>query len=406
MKQKKIWLISKYAVSKEYGNPTRQFFFCKYFAKKGYKTTLISSYAAALEKEITFQNYYKLSQLEGFEHYLLKGPKINLGFSLKRIWSWITFEYLVLRLGFSIEKKDKPDVIIASSLSILTIISAYILKKRYNAKLIFEVRDIWPLTLVEVGGFSKYNPIIIVLSWIEKFGYRHADSIVGTMPNLSAHIEGIFGKKYEKKIYCIPQGFENTANTSSEVPLIKLDNEVFNIAYAGTIGKANDIENIINACIAANNNTTRIKLYLIGNGVLKSSLVEKYREFSNQIIFHDPIPQTQVQQYLSCFDILIISIPSLNIYKFGISPNKIIDYLRSGVPSLIIYDGYKSQIEAANAGWTIKGNSIDEISRKINDIAKINKKELTQLGINGKNYAQKNLTFEVLAEKYLKIIND
>ena len=405
--KKKIWLISKYAVTKEYGNPTRQFFFCKYFAKEGYETTLFSSYSADLKKEIVFQNYYKLSHIEGFNHYLLGGPKISLGFSLKRIWSWIVFEYLVLRLGFSLKKKDKPDVIIASSLSILTIISAYILKKRYNAKLIFEIRDIWPLTLIEVGGFSKYNPIIIILGWIEKFGYRNADSIVGTMPNLREHIEKKLGKKYKPKIYCIPQGYENnTIATNSKHSFQALDNNFFNIAYAGTIGKANDIENIINACITANNDTTRIKIYLIGDGVLKTSLIQKYKEFNHQIIFHDAIPQAQVQQYLSRFDALIISIPSLNIYKYGISPNKIIDYLRSGVPTLIIYDGYKSQIEAANAGWTIKENSIKEISKKINDVAKINKKELAQLGENGKKYAQENLTFEVLTEKYLKIIID
>ena len=90
-------------------------------------------------------------------------------YSIRRVLSWLDFELktLLLRKSALID----ADYVIASSLSILSIIG-YIYSRRLAAKFVFEVRDIWPLTLVDEGGFSQNNPIIRLLGYLEKFGYE------------------------------------------------------------------------------------------------------------------------------------------------------------------------------------------------------------------------------------------
>ena len=69
------------------------------------------------------------------------------------------------------------------------------MKWRYSSKLVFEVRDIWPMVLVENGGFSKFNPFVIGLQVIEWLGYKFSDEIVGTMPRLDIHVEKVINAK-------------------------------------------------------------------------------------------------------------------------------------------------------------------------------------------------------------------
>ena len=76
----------------------------------------------------------------------------------------------------------------------------------WNTHEIFEIRDIWPLTLTEEGGFSKFNPLIFGLGFIEKLGYKYSDIIVGTMPNLEEHVAEVIG--YKRKVSCVPMGLD------------------------------------------------------------------------------------------------------------------------------------------------------------------------------------------------------
>ncbi len=93
-----------------------------------------------------------------------------------------------------------------SSLSIFSIIYGFFLKRRYNSKLIFEIRDIWPLTMTEEIGLLNLILLLFLLLEVEKFSrYRKADLIVGTMPKLNEHVDHTMG--YEKPFSVLPHGF-------------------------------------------------------------------------------------------------------------------------------------------------------------------------------------------------------
>jgi hypothetical protein len=193
-----IWFISKYGATPNKGNYLRNFNFCKEFRKKNKITYFFNSYNQINLKPKKINTYFKHEIINDVENFQLNGPEITQGFSLKRIFSWFVFEFNLLRLTLFTTKIIRPDIIIVKSISLFSILSGLILKKRYNSKLIIEITDIWPLTLVEIGKYSSNNPFIILLGYIEKLGYNSADAIVGSMPNLKEHVENVV--KSQKKL--------------------------------------------------------------------------------------------------------------------------------------------------------------------------------------------------------------
>ena len=203
----RIWIISKYASSPKFGFPTRHYFLAKEFAlHEDISVTVIGS--KSLGFTTSFDSFTSNSfeyQIDGINFVILNGLKINSGFSVKRIWSWIVFEIRLLRWSFF--QKNNPDIIIVSSLSLMTFLSGIILKFLYSIPLIIEVRDIWPLTIQHIKRLSKYNPIVLLLRLIENLGYRNADLIIGTMPNLQSHINRTL-PNLRTPVVCYPMGFD------------------------------------------------------------------------------------------------------------------------------------------------------------------------------------------------------
>ena len=205
-KMEVLWYVSKYAVVPDFGNPTRQYFLAKSFSQKGKKVTLVSSRSSALSNfpSMGFKNKIEILD-ENLKCVILNGSKINLGFNYTRIISWITFELRFLAWAF-FSKKERPNVIIVSSLSLLTFFSGVILKKFYGCKLVCEVRDIWPLTISQLIKWKQFNPFLLALQRIESYAYKNANLIVGTMPNLREHVSSI-DASLGSKVFYIPMGF-------------------------------------------------------------------------------------------------------------------------------------------------------------------------------------------------------
>ena len=154
-RRERIWYISKYANIAKYGADTRQAYFCKEFAKKGYDVTLLLSNSSHLYSTLPqFRGLFKKESYDGVDVVWLNTIKYKHPNSVFRILSWIHFELLALTYGFN-NRKAKPDVVIASSLSILSTISGSAFKRCFGSKFIFEVRDIWPQSLIELKGLKE-----------------------------------------------------------------------------------------------------------------------------------------------------------------------------------------------------------------------------------------------------------
>ena len=398
MHSKKIWYISKYAGSPKKGGPIRQYLFSKHFALKGYETILISSNSNGFEFN-KFKEEYQLVEKPLFKHYVLNGFKIDLGSNVKRIVSWILFEYKLFKF-LKGQTLHKNDTVIVSSLSILTFLSGVYLKRKYGIKLIVEVRDVWPKTLVEYKSLSKNNPITVILSKIEKIGYNNADFIVGSMENLGQHIKEVTPGN-EQKFRYIPMGLDSLI-MGEPMNLNTNNHSDFIVGYAGSIGNANKVDLILETAEILKN-IPNIKFKLLGGGPLKELYQKKYKHLKNIEFLHS-IPKDEVGIFLNKCDVFVNPWEDKEIYKYGISPNKWIDYMFAAKPVIVPFNGYKNIINEAKCGEFIETDNPQLFADTIIKYSKMPKNELKQIGENGKEYLEKYLTYDILSDKYLEII--
>jgi glycosyltransferase involved in cell wall biosynthesis len=399
-----IWFISKYASPPLYAKvPSRLFYLAKEAKKLGNEVRLITSDSNHFTSIPKTGKLYNHEIQEGVEITWIDTKKYQKTASLERILSWIDFEWKLFRMP--LKKISKPDIVIISSLSIFTIIYGYFLKKKYNSFLVFEIRDIWPLTLIEEGGFSKWHPLSILIGVIEKFGYKKADLIVGTMPNLVQHVtnRGI----YNKPVFCSPMGFEPENYLNEDLSIHNPFQNLFPkdkvlIGYAGSMGISNGLDIFIEA-IKSMNSVSNIHFVLVGSGDLR----EKYKtilQSNSNVTFLPRIEQDHVKYFLNKCDILYLSTQNSKVWNFGQSMNKVVEYMLAAKPIIATYNGFPSMINEANCGLFLNTPNHKDLINIFLKFANFSKEERENIGKNGKDWIFENRVYCKLAHNYMEYI--
>jgi glycosyltransferase involved in cell wall biosynthesis len=402
-----IWLISKYASPPQYTKaPSRLFFLAREFVQQGNQVNLFTSDSNHFSSFPATKDTYNYEQKDGVNIVWLKTKKYIKTTSLARILSWFDFE----RKLFSMPVKTltKPDVVLVSSLSIFSILFGIYLRRKFKAFLIFEIRDIWPLTLTAEGGVSKWHPLVLLIGWVEKYGYKRADLIAGTMPKLDLHVRNVLG--YDKPFFCAPLGFNPDDYAT---PVARGADNVFAehapknkiiVGYAGSMGITNALENYIEAIKLLGDNP-EIHFILVGSGDLREQFEQSLQHCAN-VTFLPRIPQNQVKEFLAICDIVYLSTQHSEVWTYGQSMNKVVEYMLAAKPIIATYSGFPSMINEANCGFFVNTDSAVDLRDAILKIAKLGKDERETMGERGRNWIYQERKYSHLADQYLKVIRD
>lgn len=403
-----IWCISKYTSPAKYSKmPARLFYFCQEWIELGHNVHLITSDSNHLANYPDTVKTYNDEVIDCVPVTWIKTKKYQKSNSFARILSWFDFEKKLFALDTS--KLAKPDVVIVSSLSLLSIMYGYHLKRKYNSTLVFEVRDIWPLTMTEEMGFSKWHPLTLFLGEIEKFGYTVADLIVGTMPRLDLHVKEIIKKDF--KFHCAPLGF----HPKNYEDMSQFDNPFENtfpkdkliVGYAGSMGVTNALEPYIQVIKELEANE-KIFFVLVGSGDLRANYEAELKDCKN-VMFLPRIPQNDVKFLLDKCDVLYLSTKDSKVWKYGQSMNKVVEYMLAAKPIIATYTGYPSMLNEAQCGFFISSNdeksTVENIKKAIVEIAQLDVQERNEMGLRGRSWIRENRSYNKLATEYLDQIN-
>lgn len=399
-----IWYVSKYVSPPAKASAgARGFMIMRELARLGHHCIIITSDSNQLADVPNLATDYYFEEVEGVRLCWVRTLKYSVAKSMRRIMSWLDFEWKLWRLPK--QQFPDPDVVIVSSLSLLTILNGFLIRARYNCRLVFEVRDIWPLTIVEEGGFSRWNPLVLGLSLIEKLGYRYADVIVGTMPNLGEHVAKVLG--YEKTTYCIPMGVDEAFLTvfqplPDDFAMKYLPPGKFIVAHVGTIGITNALDTFFN-CAQAMTSDRHVHFLVVGEGNLRTHYQEKYAHLPN-LTFAPKVPKQMVQTVLSFCDLLYFSVHTSEVWRYGQSLNKVIDYMLSGKPVIASYTGYPSMINEAGCGTYVPAGDLMTLLNEIRRYATMDSKEREEIGQRGRQWILTHRLYENLAQGYLSIM--
>lgn len=403
MDKKTIWVLNMTAGKPDSGWGERHYYFSKFWVKKGYDVKIVSgSYNHLFHNQPkTTKDRFTIEEVEdGITFCWVKIPEYDGG-SVYKLWSMIVFAFKILSL--STKQLGKPEVILVSSMPIFPILSGWWLKKKYKAKkLLFEIRDLWPLTPMYLNGYSKFHPIVMLMAWIEKFGYRKSDKIVSLLPNAHSYINKI--SKDESKFVWIPNGIDEhllieERLTKEQVALLPKDK--FIIGYTGTMGMANALEYLIEASIILKENTN-IHFVLVGDGYLKKELQEEVKGNTN-ITFIPKINKNQVQDMLSLFDVCFVGRNKTPLFDYGVSSNKFFDYMLSKKPVISSSNKIKDPIELSGGGIVVEAESGQAIVDGVQELYRLSENERKIIGEKGYAYVKKYHNFDYLSECYIKI---
>jgi glycosyltransferase involved in cell wall biosynthesis len=406
---KDIWYLSKYANVKKFGAETRQASFCKKFAENGYNVRLIISNSSHLYSTLPeIEGRYLEHKNDNYNVTWINTLKYNKATSIRRFISWFWFEFFVMLLPI-LKKYKKPDVIIASSLSIMSVLSGSFYKLFFKSKFIFEIRDIWPQTLIDLKGLSKRHPLIKLLSLVEKLGYKYSDVIVGTMPGLAEHVESVIGDS--SKVHFIPQGVSldfyrnEQVNVGPDYLNKYIPKNKFIVLYAGTFGVAYALNHVISAAKILESQDDNIHFVFLGNGLEEDKLKTQASGMKN-ITFAPRVMKEQVLSVLEIADVLLHSFKMEEVFKFGISPNKFVDYMYAKKPIVCMFSGHPSMINEANCGEFTPSEDPEALVDALIKYASMPKEQLDKLGMNGYNFLVEKRNFNVLAKQYMDLFND
>jgi len=403
MASKRVWIISKYTTPNKY---PRHFGIGRDLVAKGLDVSLFVSVSNSVAPDDVpiFRGWSKTEYHDGLKVVWLNGPSIsNAG--IIRILSWFWFEIkVILNNLFS---RNKPDAVISSSLSLLSVWSGLFLSKRYKAKFILEVRDIWPLSLIELGGYSKSNILIRFLAFTERIGYKKAEAIIGTMPNLKEHVQNVLPEAAHK-VVCIPQGvfldiFEKKAVELSPEYLEKhIPKNKFVVAYTGTLNPNNPIDTLFAVAEEFEKRNSNIHFLIIGEGKNKARYENEYGQLKN-VSFPPIVSKNQMAHLLSFVEVGYDAFSS-KLAQYGLSRNKWIDYMYNQCVIVCSYDGFQSMINESNSGFFVPYQDEKALYDVINKIYNMPNKEVVKMQERARDFIKDFRTFDKLGNKYLNLI--
>ncbi len=401
--RKSIWFINDYAGSRYHGMEFRNYYFAKELIKMGHRVTIISASFSHLFKQLPeVDREYSFEEIDGIRYLWVKVPRYSKSTDPKRILKWFVFTKKLYSLP--LEKMEKPDVIVASPMAPFLVFPSFKLAQKFRAKVFYEVKDIWPLSLQELGGFSRYNPLIAAMAYAEKFAIKRANSVIASMQNYGEHLSKDLGIHREFEWICNGVDLEELKNKEPLPKELesKLPKDKFIVGYTGTIGIANDIETL---CKAAKILERRedIAFVIVGDGKEKQKLVDTYGNLDN-ILFIDPIPKPSVQSILKYFDICYIGWRRERLYNYGISANKIFDYMYSGKPILHAYSGKGDLVAYVKAGLTVAAEDPEAVAKGILQLASLSKEQREAMGKSGRASVVEHFNYEKLAKKFERLL--
>lgn len=404
MSEKSIWIFNHYAITPNLPGGTRHFDFGKELVKRGHKVTIFaSSFHHNLHQDT--KEYKKdgfiIEDYEGVRFVWLKTFPCSVN-DWKRVINMLSYSIRAYKVAGDLEI-EKPDIIIGSSVHLFAVFAAYLLSKKYKTPFIMEVRDLWPQTLIDMG-MSKWHPFVIILGILEKFLYKRANKIITLLPKANEYIEKLGVTK--NKIVWIPNGVDlERFKANEDNSHLKYDKSCFIITYTGAIGKANNLDVLVEAAEILKKDYPEIKFILVGNGTEKERLVRIVDENNlDNVEFSEAVSKNEVSKILYKSDALILLLRNFSLYKYGISLNKLFDYLASGKPIIFSSNSVNNPVEEAKAGITVPSDDPNKIAESVILLYKMSEEKRSEMGRDGRSYVEKYHSIQVLGDILEKIL--
>lgn len=397
----KIWIINHYALSPESAGGTRHYDFASRLSEQGHDVLIIaSSFNHWTKKDEHCQNkeVFSLNQKKKVSFLWLKTPPYagNLG----RFVNMLVFSWRVMR-GVGLKETPRPDVIIGSSPHLFAAQASLWLARKLNSSFVLEIRDLWPQSLIDLGSFPTWHPMVKILLSLEKSLYKNSDHIVTLLPGAISHISDL-SKSSSDKITWIPNGVELV-----KIPAQKtIKNNDINVVYAGSHGLANDLDNILDAIEILEREACvkNLKFSFYGRGPDKKRLQDRAEQMGlKSLCFYPAIPKEDIYNVLQIADFFIVSLKDSPLYKYGISLNKLYDFLAMSKPVVMAGSPQNNPVLESGAGLVAPPGNPSAMAEALKKMVSMPHEQRTEIGKKGREFVSCHHDIKSLAKQLERI---
>jgi len=385
----RIWFFNHYMCALDHSGGTRHYSITQELLKRGHEVLLISTsfrHRSRRETRLAPGELWKAENLNGVEYRWIRTPPYR-GNSLGRLWNMLVFaRRVVAEVG--LKDEPKPDVIVGSTPHPLAAVGAERLAARYGVPFLLEVRDIWPQSLIELGGVSRAHPFILLLGRLERYLYRRARKIFFFIPGAGDYLESI-GFDRSKFVYT-PNGLDLSLLADPTLPKRE---EPYTFMFAGAHGPANGLDQVIKAATLLRERGLgdEIRIRLIGTGPEKPRLMEMAREANlRSVRFEDPVSKSRIYDVLLEAQAFLMVLKESPVFRWGISPNKLYDYIGPGRPVLHSISTEYNPVEQSRCGLTAVAGDPRDLADTMERLYRTPYEEQLAMAERGRAYVEEH----------------
>ncbi len=403
----RICYIDHYAGGPSLGMEFRPHALAQRWIAAGHEVTIIAasfSHLRRINPDVTRDGEPQL--IDGVPFRFIKTREYQ-GNGLDRVLTWVEFVGKGIRSARTIAQTLRPDVVIASSTYPMDTWFAQRVARSAGAKLVHEVHDVWPLTPIELGGYSPRHPLMALMAAAERSAYRRSDAVISILPNLEPHVRAL---GIDTPVVHIPNGVEvGVPPSPAPAHLLSLLDDLHAsgrkvVGYAGGMATSNAMDDFVDAMALLK--AEPVTAVLMGDGVLRPQLEAQAHRLEADVRFAGSVPKAQVNDVLRRMDALYIGSKRSRLYEHGVSANKIFDYLLTGVPIVDAFATDHSPLFYAGTALRAQAEDPTSIAAAIREAVGLSPEDVAERGRRSIDYVSAHHNMDALARDFLAVLTD
>jgi glycosyltransferase involved in cell wall biosynthesis len=413
----RVWIVNQYADAPDRPAGTRHYDLARQLVARGHDVVIFAagfSNVTHREERLARWRLYRTEWFDGVRFVWLRTFPYRRN-TWRRQVNMLTYlaAFLLVQTRF-----PPAETIIGSTVHPFAALGAWLVARRRGARFLFEVRDLWPQTLVDLGALREGSPGERLLRAIEAFLVRRASFVIALLPGMPDYLQQR-GLPTHHVVY-IPNGvdlavFDAVVADDGGVPdsvrgaleairVMRAEGR-FVVGYVGSFGRVNKLEVIVRAAALAEATAPgRIGLILIGDGAERADL-ERLASSGGPVALGPAVPRRYVPTILRALDATIVHATSTPVYRYGISFNKLFDYMAAARPVVFACDSAYDPVAAVGAGISIRPDDPQLVAEACLELADAGPERRARMGAAGREHLVREHDLERLGETLATVVS-
>jgi glycosyltransferase involved in cell wall biosynthesis len=410
-----VWIVNHYAVGPDMPSGTRHYSLARQLVARGHRVTIFAAsfdHASGRERFRWGRALARRQNVDGVQFVWLRTIPYQ-GNTIRRQFNMLSFllMFLLAQVG-----EARPDVVIGSTVHPFAAFGGWLVARVRGVPFVFEIRDLWPQTLVDLGALRVGSPFERGLRLLEAFLVRRATAVITLLPGIRDYLQAQ-GLPDAHVVY-LPNGADlgtfapgavlpDPAPAAADVltTIDRLRGEGrFVLGYVGALGRVNRADLLVEAAaIAEEQAPGRIGMLVVGDGPERAS-VAAGAEGRAGVAVMAPIGKTQVPRVLRALDATVVHTTWTPVYRYGVSFNKLYEYMAAERPVVFACETAYDPVEASGAGVTIRPDDAAALAAAFLRLADLPSGTREAMGAAGRAYVAREHDYDRLGETLAAVV--